>query len=77
MGFFEDLGRKVEEFKQTAEETAAEEATYVCESCGERFFNEHEACPACGAEAIVERGPPSSDGDGSDDREPGTDSDAH
>ena len=75
MGFFENLGRKVEEFKRTAEETAAEEATYVCGSCGERFFNEHEECPACGAETVVEREPGSGDGDDPENHETGTDSD--
>ena len=55
MGFFENLGRKVEEFKQTAAETAAEQATHVCRSCGERFYSEHDECPACGAGAVVPR----------------------
>ena len=54
MGFFENLGRKVEEFKQTAAETAAEEASYGCQSCGERFYTEHDDCPECGG-VVVER----------------------
>ena len=54
MGFFENLGRKVEEFKQTATETAAEEASYSCRSCGERFYTDHDDCPECGG-AVVQR----------------------
>lgn len=54
MGLFENLGRKVEEFKQTATETAAEGATHACQSCGERFYTDHDDCPECGG-AVVER----------------------
>lgn len=68
MGFFENLGRKVEEFKRTAQETAAEEATHVCRSCGERFYTNHDDCPECGA-AVVARGNDAADGADSDRRE--------
>lgn len=76
MGFFENLGRKVEEFKRTAEETAAEEATHGCRSCGERFYRDHDECPACGADAVVARArdPDGSDGSsGPDDSEGSSD----
>ena len=55
MGFFENLGRKAEEFKQTARETAAEGTTHVCRSCGEQFYEDHDTCLSCGDEAVVER----------------------
>ncbi|WP_290815335.1 zinc ribbon domain-containing protein [Halovivax sp.] len=61
MGFFENLGRKVEEFKRTAEETAAEGTSHACRSCGERFYADHDECPECGAEAVVEMDPAPND----------------
>ncbi|MFB6163911.1 MAG: DUF1272 domain-containing protein [Haloarculaceae archaeon] len=54
MGIFRDIGRRVEEFKQTAEETAAETAAYECRDCGERFHADHDACPECGG-TVAER----------------------
>lgn len=68
MGFFEKFGRKVEAFKRTAEETAADEATHVCRSCGERFYTDREACSECGA-AVVARGSDSIGGSDPSDRE--------
>lgn len=55
MGLFENLGRKVEKFKQQADEAANSEASHVCENCGESLFSPHETCPNCGSEAVVER----------------------
>ena len=72
MGFFENLGRKVEEFKQTATETAAEEASYRCQSCGERFYTDHDDCPECGG-AVVESGDQSATPDDTEDEEPNHD----
>lgn len=54
MGFFENLGRKVGKFTQEASAAAAEEATHVCRSCGERFYTDREDCPECGGD-VVER----------------------
>lgn len=50
MGLFNALGRKVESFKQQVDEAAT--GTYACEDCGERFHTAHDACPACGADAV-------------------------
>lgn len=69
MGFFENLGRKVEEFKQTAADTANEEATHECGNCGERFFVDHDECPECGRDAVVARAEPASEGDAGSDGE--------
>ncbi|WP_265109045.1 hypothetical protein [Halosolutus halophilus] len=55
MGFFEDLGRKVGQFTQEAKRTAAEEAPYACEDCGERFYADQAECPQCGSENVTER----------------------
>ncbi|NHN46583.1 hypothetical protein G9464_03090 [Halostella sp. JP-L12] len=53
MGLFERVGRQVEQFRQTAKETAAENARYQCRECGARF-NAHEGqCPECGADEVT------------------------
>ena len=57
MGFFERIGRQVEQFKQTAEESTAENADYHCRACG-AGFNAHEGqCPDCGAKAVTSTEP--------------------
>ena len=53
MGFFERVGRQVEQFKQTVTETAKANANYQCEACDARFYSQHDQCPECGAEPIV------------------------
>ncbi len=53
MGFFKRVGRQVEQFKQTATDTAAKESDYQCEACEARFHTMHEQCPECGGESIV------------------------
>ncbi len=53
MGFFRRVGRQVEQFKQTATETAEEKANYRCEACDACFYSQHDQCPECGAESIV------------------------
>jgi len=53
MGFFRCAGRQVEQFKQTATETAKDSEGYRCQTCDERFYSEHDRCPNCGAEAVV------------------------
>lgn len=52
MGIFENLGRKVESFKQEATDSA-EEPTHVCTDCEETFFADYEECPSCGSETVV------------------------
>ncbi len=54
MGIFNRLGREVEQFKQTAVESAEERYDYRCEECDARFTTNHDYCPDCGAEAVVE-----------------------
>jgi len=53
MGIFNRLGREVEEFKQSAQQAAEERHDYRCTACDARFSTEYEACPDCGAEAVV------------------------
>ena len=53
MGFFKRIGREVEQFKQTATDTATQNANYQCEACEARFNSQHEQCLECGAESIV------------------------
>lgn len=55
MGLFEDLGRKVEQFKQQATDAASQEASHVCGDCEELLYADREQCPHCGSENIVER----------------------
>lgn len=55
MGLFENLGRKVEEFKQEATSASAEEASHECADCGELIYTDREDCPECGSERIVDR----------------------
>ncbi|WP_122088208.1 hypothetical protein [Halalkalicoccus subterraneus] len=53
MGFFEKIGREVEQFKQTAQESAEENASYRCRTCESRFNIYDEECPDCGANNVV------------------------
>jgi rRNA maturation endonuclease Nob1 len=53
MGFFKRIGREVEQFKQTATETATQKANYQCEACEAHFYSRPEQCSKCGAESIV------------------------
>lgn len=52
MGFFNKLGRRVEQFKQSAQE-AAKEPDYQCRACDGRFHTEYDECPECGAQEIT------------------------
>lgn len=54
MGLFNRLGREVEQFKQTAKESAEEAKDYRCEECDARFSTDHDYCPECGEDAIAE-----------------------
>ncbi len=77
MGLFNEVGRHVERFRQTAKETAAESAAYECGACGERFHTDHDECPECGATAVEsvaeESGGDESSGDESATDEPAAD----
>lgn len=53
MGFFERIGRTVEQFKQDAKREAERSADYRCRACEERFRTDHEACPECGEGPVV------------------------
>jgi uncharacterized protein with PIN domain len=46
MGLFENLGRKVEQFKQDATDSA-EAPTHRCLECEQEFFTDYELCPEC------------------------------
>lgn len=52
MGIFNTLGRKVEEFKQNASNAAEGDADYRCAACDEQLESDHDACPACGEDAV-------------------------
>jgi rRNA maturation endonuclease Nob1 len=52
MGFFNSVGRKVEEFKQTATSAADDGTAYRCVACEERFDADHDYCPECGAASV-------------------------
>ena len=54
MSLFRDLGKRVERFKQQAEETARDNATHECAACGERFHTVRKECSECGSEEIRE-----------------------
>ncbi|WP_195837611.1 MULTISPECIES: hypothetical protein [unclassified Halorhabdus] len=51
MGLFENLGRKVESFKQGAADNASE-PTHRCGDCESEFFTDYETCPDCGSDAV-------------------------
>lgn len=53
MGLFEDLGERVERFKQQAADASREQADYVCRSCEEPVYTSQEECPHCGSEDVV------------------------
>lgn len=55
MGLFRNLGRKVERFKQQAEDASRGEAEYECGDCGKPIHAERERCPHCGNEPVLER----------------------
>ncbi|MFC6835532.1 hypothetical protein [Halomarina ordinaria] len=57
MGLFKRLGRQVEQFKQTATETAEGDADYRCRACDARYHVQHDRCPECGTEDVVATAP--------------------
>lgn len=54
MGFFNNLGRKAEKLKQQATAASDGEATHGCTDCETLLYTDHEECPECGSEAVVE-----------------------
>ncbi|WP_323190117.1 hypothetical protein [Halostella sp. PRR32] len=52
MGLFEEFGRQVEQFKQTAKERAEETANFRCRACDARFNTDDGQCPECGAAKV-------------------------
>ena len=52
MGLFNELGRKVEKFKQ-ASQSAADDDGYECRNCGERYTTDREECLECGGTDVV------------------------
>ncbi len=55
MGFFNNLGRKVEEFKRDVDTAKADEATHQCTECEQLYFAAREECADCGSDTVVER----------------------
>lgn len=53
MGFFNEIGRRVEQFKRTAQKTAEESANYRCRACDARFNAYDDQCPNCGETEIA------------------------
>lgn len=53
MSLFEDVGRKVEEFRQQVRDAEDEEATYGCADCKAALYADHDRCPECGSENVV------------------------
>lgn len=53
MGFFNELGRRVETLKRTAEDAVDEHTTHRCEACDHEFDTQHDECPECGGELVV------------------------
>lgn len=53
MGLFNKLGRKVQELKQEVDDAKAGHASHRCASCDELLHTDLDACPECGADAVV------------------------
>lgn len=53
MGLFNDLGKKFEKLKRTAEESASDEATHGCRDCQTALYTEYDECPECGSENVA------------------------
>lgn len=54
MGFFKEIGRQVEQFKQTAKKSAEVDATLRCQVCDTRLNARHDECPECGATNLTQ-----------------------
>jgi rRNA maturation endonuclease Nob1 len=53
MGLFNNLGKKFEELKQQAEDSASEEATHGCQECKTPLYADYEECPECGSDSVA------------------------
>lgn len=75
MGLFEDLGERVERFKQQATDASKESADYECLACGEPVYTDQGECPNCGSEDVAAREPvdEASDGAAPEPEEPSAD----
>lgn len=51
MGFFSDVGRKVEAVKQSV---TGPDQVFRCEECGATFETAHDYCPECGETTVTE-----------------------
>lgn len=72
MGLFKDVGRKVERFKQAAQDVAEAQATHHCVDCGERYYTDQDSCTECGGRVeALETGSDGEDGPGEDAGTPG------
>ncbi|NHN43190.1 hypothetical protein G9C85_16355 [Halorubellus sp. JP-L1] len=55
MGFFNEVGRKVEKVKQSMADDGEDRddgVEYVCRDCGTRHATAHDFCPDCGNDAV-------------------------
>ena len=52
MGLFNKFGRQVEQFKQTVQTTAEENADYQCQACDVQHHSRHDQCPECGGKEV-------------------------
>mgnify|MGYP000156245637 CR=1 FL=1 len=66
MGLFEDIGRKVETFKQQAESHSEERARAKCPECETLVYTDREDCPECGHEPLLVRKSETEDGETED-----------
>ncbi|MFB6150261.1 MAG: hypothetical protein ABEJ40_00500 [Haloarculaceae archaeon] len=73
MGLFENLGRKVEEFKQQAQEVSESRAIGECADCGKVLYTEHDECPECGSADLRSRQPEGEEPDSEPEPEPDAD----
>ena|GEM_PF-432746 len=66
MGLFEDIGRKVETFKQQAESVSQGRARAKCPECDTLVYTDREDCPDCGHDQLLIRKPESDEDDDAD-----------
>lgn len=72
MGLFEDIGRKVETFKQQAESVSEDQARAKCPECETLVYTDRDDCPECGHDSLLVR-KDSVEGSDGDDAESETD----
>ena len=53
MGLFNKLGRKFGELKAEADDAKAEQSNHRCAACDKLLFKDYDACPECGADAVI------------------------